>query len=429
MGSTVARCLLLLVYAAVAAGAQEPPGFLIETITVEGLEREAARQIVLSESLLREGKTYAEAELREAVYRVKRLPFVVDADMALKKGSERGAYELVITVDAAKPIAYSVEVEGDVLLDLFSPSRDHFDEDDDESFAVGTFAARKFIGNRGLLFGNVQASDEKSGNVVQLGYTRYGLFRPGGFASVALSNLVGGYGGDDDLQGSLQVGIPVFGNHVLRGGAAWTRLESDTVRVLENPDDPARPFDFVPVTLRSESFKADLQWIFDTTNDPLLPTEGLRVTTRASYTTSHDTRRSRSPRIPKESDSDTWRLRSEGSRHWAATPRQSLALRVGGSRTHRDVRPDEPGSRNDEDLIFIEVTHALDLWDLAKRQRVGDLRWENGVGVEHFHGTRTTFLFDRQEPADEVSLFLRSSLLFRNAWGLVRVALTYSSEG
>lgn len=78
--------------------------FLIETITVEGVGREAARGIIVAESLLQEGESYSEDELRKAVYRVKRLPFVVEADFSLKKGSERGAYELVITVEETKPV-------------------------------------------------------------------------------------------------------------------------------------------------------------------------------------------------------------------------------------------------------------------------------------------------------------------------------------
>ena len=99
---TLALGLLLL--AAAAAGAQDPappPGeparFLIERITVEG-PKEAAANIVRAETLLREGETYTEAELRQAVYRVQRLPFVLDAGFSLRKGSQRGAYELAIEI-------------------------------------------------------------------------------------------------------------------------------------------------------------------------------------------------------------------------------------------------------------------------------------------------------------------------------------------
>jgi hypothetical protein len=98
--------LALLVLAALPAAAQEEPPpetarFLIETISVEG-PKEAAANIVKAETLLRPGETYTETQLRLAIYRVHRLPFVLDANFALRKGSRRGAYELVISVQPAR---------------------------------------------------------------------------------------------------------------------------------------------------------------------------------------------------------------------------------------------------------------------------------------------------------------------------------------
>jgi len=420
MGSTALRWLLLLACAAVAAGAQEPPGFLIEKITIEGLEREAAREIVLSESLLHEGKTYSEEQLREAVYRVKRLPFVVDADMALGKGSERGAYELVIHVDAAKPIAYSVELQG--FQQRFSDSE--LDDNGVEWFGSGTLAARKFVGSRGLLFGSVQGFDTFGhSKYVQAGYTRYGLFRPGAFATVALSSLVGSDYQTDNLQGSLQAGIPLAGNHALRGSAAWTRWESDAFVFVIDPADPSSVLTSGPGTRRSDVQRVDLEWIFDTTNDPLLPTEGLRLTTLGGYTRGQLSERLRGGPVAFESDNHSSELRSEGRRYWSVTPRQSLALRAAAWYTKDHVQSGSLDSDDVEDLLFVEGSHAIDLWDFAKRRRVGDLRWENAIGVERFH-ERTSAFFGR-ESRHESSLQLRSSLLFRNAWGLVRVSLTF----
>src|SRR5215207_2079531 len=80
---------------------QEPARFLIETVTVEG-PKEAPANIVRAETLLREGGTYTEDQLRQAVYRVHRLPFVLDASFSLRKGSQRGAYELVIQANTAR---------------------------------------------------------------------------------------------------------------------------------------------------------------------------------------------------------------------------------------------------------------------------------------------------------------------------------------
>jgi hypothetical protein len=81
----------LLLLTSVALQAQEEPArFLLEMITVEG-PREAAGRIIEAETLLRAGQSYTEADLGQAVARVQRLPFVLDADFSLRKGSALGS--------------------------------------------------------------------------------------------------------------------------------------------------------------------------------------------------------------------------------------------------------------------------------------------------------------------------------------------------
>src|SRR5438270_12828530 len=101
--------LLLLFFTALPAWGQEEPAtaqettdrFLIEKITVEG-PKAAVANIVRVEMLLREGGSYTEDQLRQAIYRVHRLPFVLDASFSLRKGSRRGAFELVVEVQPAR---------------------------------------------------------------------------------------------------------------------------------------------------------------------------------------------------------------------------------------------------------------------------------------------------------------------------------------
>src|SRR5688572_9758135 len=102
-----------------AAQAPEPARFLLESIVVEGVQRDAPREIVAGESLLKPGNEYTEQELREAVYRIKRLPFMVDADFSLRKGSERGTYELVILVKETSVLFYSAQIAGGYSEDVF----------------------------------------------------------------------------------------------------------------------------------------------------------------------------------------------------------------------------------------------------------------------------------------------------------------------
>jgi len=159
----------------------EPARFLIETVTVEG-PKEAVANIVRAETLLRRGEPYTEEELRQAVYRLHRLPFVLDASFALRKGSRRGAYELVITVQPARWFffdhwirAFTFEHPMDLQDETFRGHRSSV-------WLGGVAGARLFVGRSGELFG---AFDSRDG--LQLGFTQYDLFHRGILASAGVS--------------------------------------------------------------------------------------------------------------------------------------------------------------------------------------------------------------------------------------------------
>lgn len=407
LARALSLALALLFCAGARAGAEEPPNFLIERIVVEGLAHESARQIVLSESLLAEGGTYSEPQLRDAVSRVKRLPFVVDADMALRKGSERGAYELVITVEAAKPVAFALDV------DVFYFDRPYLpDAADYNEFAAGaafTVSARKFVGARGLLFGSLQAYDDDLGiGTFQLGYTRYGLFGAGSYASAALSSAVGDEHDEGNLQASAQVGIPITGNHALRASAAWTSTE--------------RRFDFFGgfSETQLEAWRGELEWIYDSTDDPLFATSGRRITGSGAYGSSRITHRDRhgGNDFDQRFSNDSWLLSAQGRQYRPITPKQSLGFGAGA--THLESF-DVTGSSTE---VYLEAIHAFNVWDFAIRQRRGgDLRLETVLRVDASH-----YSSEFEDDYDTRDAQLRTSLLFRNAWGVYRLGFSYVAE-
>ncbi len=402
--------LALLFCAGARAGAEEPPTFLIERVVVEGLERESARQIVLSESLLAEGGTYSEPQLRDAVSRVKRLSFVVDADMALRKGSERGAYELVIAVEAAKPVAFALDVDVFYFDNQYLPG-----EADNEELAAGaavTVSARKFVGARGLLFGSVQAYDDDLGiGTFQLGYTRYGLFGAGSYASAALSSAVGDEHDKGNLQASAQVGIPITGNHALRASAAWTSIDTR--------------FDFFGGfnETQIEAWRGELEWIYDSTDDPLFATSGRRITASGVYGSRRQTERVRAGNGEFDFDQrysdDSWLVSAQGRQYWSITPKQSLGFGAGA--THLESVEFTGSSTG----VYVEAIHAFNVWDFAIRQRRGgDLRLETVLRVDASHYA-SDFVDDDYDTRDAR---LRTSLLFRNAWGVYRLGFSYVAE-
>lgn len=404
--------LALLLTAGVRAGAEEPPTFLIERVVVEGLERESARQIVLSESLLAEGGTYSEPQLRDAVSRVKRLPFVVDADMALRKGSERGAYELVIAVEAAKPVAFALDVDVFYFDNRYLPGGADYEE-----LAAGaafTVSARKFVGARGLLFGSLQAYDDDLGVATfQLGYTRYGLFGAGSYATAALSSAVGDRYDKGNLQASAQVGIPITGNHALRASAAWTTTES---RFGSYGGYSETQF---------EAWRGELEWLYDSTDDPLFATSGRRVTGAGAYGSSRQTHRVRHGAGNGEFDfderysNDSWLVSAQGRQYWPMTPKQSLGFGAGAEHSESF---DVTGSSTSG---YVEAIHAFNVWDFAVRERRrGDLRLETVLRVDasHYASDVADYDYDTREAQ------LRTSLLFRNAWGVYRLGFSYVAE-
>jgi hypothetical protein len=396
----------------IGSSAIAPPAFRVERIVVEGVASAAARGIVIAESRLREGQAYTEAELRDAVYRVKRLPFVVDADMALAKGSERGAYELAITVESVKPIAFSI----DLLSAGENPDDFPYERERFQSYGTGTLSARQFVGPRGLLFGSVQRSDDNDfGEIVQVGYTQYGDVRPGAYVSAAVSSQLGERYGSDDFQATLQSGVPLVGNHALRASVARTESKS----VVRFPGGGH-------MEIRDTSSEAALEWIFDSSDDPLVPTDGTRASAGAAY---GETRFSRTGNTQPfdviiDTNIDHWAWHADGKRWWPLTPRQSIA--VGGEARHVESRFAFSPADSTQDVALVEGTHATSLWGFAKSRRYGDLRWENSVGVERARDTQRYRGEVRERYTQKrTSLALRSSLLFRNAWGLVRLAISY----
>ena len=109
------RLLAALVLAALPAAAKavpdpdRPARFFLERIAVEGVRR-ASPEVIVSESLLAEGHSYTEGELRQAVDRVQRLPFVLDAGFSLGRGSRRGHYRLLIEVDEVHAFFFGADL-------------------------------------------------------------------------------------------------------------------------------------------------------------------------------------------------------------------------------------------------------------------------------------------------------------------------------
>lgn len=384
------------------AVAQEPERFLIETITVKGVGREAARGIVVAESLLKEGESYSEDELRKAVYRVKRLPFVIEADFSLRKGSERGAYELVITVEDTKPVFFEGNLAGAVVPSEQRP----FTEDRVEWEHAETLGARLFAGPKGLAFATISRGGE-----LQAGYTQYDLFGTGSFASLGVATDVDK---EEFYRGSyaaaLTFGVPLSVSQSLRANLSWNESKLEGLEGEE---------------FTAEARQAGLEWRYDTTDDPILPSRGVRVTAGADRAWFEQRARSFLPGgIAFEQTLDSASL--SGRKHWPLTQRQSISLGAGVA--YQRARS-ESFQQFDADStnLSAELEHSWSLWGFERSRRIGDLWLE--TGVSYLSRDQDTIGFDVLR-SDETTF--HTGLVFRSVWGLLRATLSYtdvSSEG
>ncbi len=283
--------LFLAVSATAQAEAQDPAldtpvRFLIETITVEGVERPATREIVAKESRVEPGTEVDEEQLRQAIFRIRRLPFVIDADFSLQRGSERGRFRLVIRIEMAS--SYFVDLAAGAAWNR-GDSSGHNGEPD----WFGAIGARRFVGARGYAFGSIDRFRN-----LQVGYTQFHLFGPGSFLTAGLGTNL-----KDDNAGytlSLSAGKPLTAVQAFRFDSAYSG-----------------GFD------AGSHQTASLEWLYDTTDDPLLPTRGDTISASAGYGASDFEFRFLDDTFFR-SESLGWSVGTEARRYWPLASQHSV---------------------------------------------------------------------------------------------------------
>jgi hypothetical protein len=460
-------CAALLVLLAVAApgaatgqtpvspppdgGDASPVRFFLEEIRVEGA-RPASGELVRAEARLETGRAYSEEELRRAVQRVVRLPLVVAAEPRLEKGSRRGRYVLVLSIEEANPWFFNLDLHyqrwrPDVTLPTFYDSQ----WVDAGSLLMGY---RRAIGRRGVGFVALSGAD----GTLNLGYTLHDVGRRGilvsgsvayGACWIDTGGGVGpGAGGEDAcqtqvfdlgldptvaawsldeqvLRGRLQVGVPLTGNHSLR----FLATSRDGKGGQRSPTfEPRRAF-FTAQDRRDRQLSA--AWVFDSTDDPVFPTRGLRAEVGVETATLEARLRGYelgpSRRI-LESDFDSRRTGAVlGAEVFRTFGDDTLSLRgrafVG--RSDLDGVPTEDlrvlSGSTDTWSAEVAVAHSRLLWQRRQPQSWRELRWENVVEVSQ-QGTSPDFGL----PFDPLTgLRVGTALRLRTNWGLFSLRFDY----
>lgn len=440
--------LALLLLAALPAAAQEEPPpetarFLIETVTVEG-PKEAAANIVKAETLLRPGESYTEEQLRLAVYRVHRLPFVLDASFALRKGSRRGAYELVISVQPARWFFFDHWIRAFTFEHPLDLGDETFRSDRTSVSIGGVVGGRLFVGRSGELFG---AFDSRDG--LQLGFTQYDLFHRGILASagvsrdlccvtevlpLALDPTFSSWTFESSRKLSLGLSIPLGGRQSFQVSLSDRRGEPESHRgVLEDTPDQVRQLFTQSGELEYQ--RAEGKWVYDTSDDPFLPTRGISISAgvEAARFSSRDLSEIPEQRsevqgvAPFHSQQVVGAL--SGIWHVPLSTRQTVSFmgKVFGGPSNLDNlrlrnRTVDAASVNSYGGS-VGIQHSVTLRRTRSADNFVDLRLETGaeIGVE-----KTSPDFG---PSPLKRFSAHTGIVFRNAWGRVRATLTYLDLG
>ena len=379
-----------------------PPAFYIEAISVTGASRGAAG-VVRAESRLREGQTYDENALRDAIHRIQRLPFVISTSFRLGKGTSVDKYVLIISVRQMKPFF--------ALVDSTTHWEDERRRPPATGFVLGQsrqeqflFGARTFLGPKGMLNAAIERVSDRNDRYT-LGFSQYDLF--GTHASItAIASYLQSpvplapreplaridWHHRDNITWEVIAVVPFTATDSLRG--SWQRSEQP-VRYFAPASDGQ--FHFV---LRSlPDIRRDLFWLHDSTDDPLFPTSGTRIT--AGVTRSS---------LPTSSFAAVGRVNfdehaASAERTWSLTPAQATTWGGGRSTNNRGALTDRLFGR-----------YSLDLWGRERSLRNGDLHLEIVVDRQW------TTLHGNSLSIDSTA---SAGLVYRGVWGVARLSAEY----
>lgn len=409
--SLIAVTLVAALAVALAAPllAQEQPRFFIERIEVRENGR-VSPEVIVAESRLREGTEYTEGELRDAAARLTRLPFLLTADFALERGSERGRHVLVITVGETRSFFYRFEAVphySDPLIHIDTAS--HLGNDE----TTAALGYRWFVGRRGALHAALIARESgeftRGYSAVAVGYTAYDLFGTRAFATVNVKHSPA----QDSATPQVVVGIPLSLNQTITAEYDHTRFDYDSSNEVNDESEVQR--------------LGRVTWSYNTTNHPFLPTEGTQVSAGllgawrdesyliirvfpdgiADYA-----------RVPVHLN--TIGIQGSAQRYWEISDRNSVSIGGEAGLGHVDRRERLGSSRYGALYGVVQAGFSRSLWSTERRAQGGDSRIELRVRGRAREGSSAGVRYD------DDGLQANLSWVRHSSWGTIRLGAGYA---
>jgi hypothetical protein len=223
---------LILTAFALLAVAVSALGSTIQRIEVRGAQRVPAR-IVVDETLLREGRDYSADDVRNAVARVRRLPFIADAGYTLDNGV------LVITVTEVRRISFLVDARGISLNDEnYLTSTDYDFPDPTAEWTNAAAGARWLTRGGGVAhFGLTVLRNRHAFGInysaYELGYTQYDLFGSRVFATVNVRSPADSLE-EKTFTPAATIGVPLTSTQTVTLDYLDTLFRRETVHIAGN---------------------------------------------------------------------------------------------------------------------------------------------------------------------------------------------------
>ena len=243
--------------------------FSIETISVEKAERFRA-SIIVSESLLKAGDSYTEVQLRDAIRRVNRLPFILGAEYTLHQNAASSGYKLVISVRENQAYFVGAEElfeEGDAIkraIDLPNIASGLIGLNGDNQAYFAGYQVR--LEDHGVLWG---AGDPLDSGRVFLRHSQYNLLGRDIRLETSFQlepiekNDPSEFGGEVQTETyALNLRVPLVGNHSLSLESSLVQREEIRLTYRRNRD----------IQRDREITSMAIAWIFNNLDDEVMPT-------------------------------------------------------------------------------------------------------------------------------------------------------------